>query len=570
MKHFGTSFVIGLFTFGVEGFKRKPTTDPLGNVTEILETPECAGGGSTLVLENQTVTTEETFTSCADLQAGGGFAVDSPGNVTFQAQGEVVLTNGFSVGSGASFAAGSGTLPTFSDRTYTYQPPQYFLTSADGPWGSLDWSYDKIGDRLSESRDGGASADGYQYTTNASAGDTPILDLVNLAVGGTRDYAWDAAGNLDQVATGTGGNSVDFTFDDASRLAGADRTSSGGDVADFLYDGRGFLRSAVEMAGDPLAEAASVEPLYDSGGLLHALRRRPSPTDPVDTTYVFYLAGRPVAQLEIDGTGAESWQYLTTDHLGTPLVATDQSGAITWEGGFQPFGTDYQAGMTGVGASENGVDLRLPGQWVSDVWDDATSGAGVYYSPWRWLEPATGRFTRREQILDPELMDLAYAYAGLNPLTNFDPLGRVTLGSGVECDNFDQIVQHLKELKNNCSCIKFFGEKLRANLPAILDQPLPYLYVKPDPTIYTVVAHPGKFDCRSQPNRIYIGVKLCRKPWFFKQRRILRATQIALHELAHWADCNFNHGNYPGEEGYAAERASFGHTVGNPPSPQPQ
>ena len=182
---------------------------------------------------------------------------------------------------------------------------------------------------------------------------------------GTRNYAWDNAGNLDSVTPG--GNFVDFTFDDANRLAEANRSTAGGDVADFLYDGRGFLRSAIEMAGDPPAEAASVEPLYDSAGLLHALRKRPSPTDPVATTYVFYLAGRPVAQLEIDSSDNESWTYLTTDHLGTPLVATDQGGTVTWEGGFQPFGTDYQAGMTGVGASENGIDLRLPGQWVSDV-----------------------------------------------------------------------------------------------------------------------------------------------------------------------------------------------------------
>jgi RHS repeat-associated protein len=426
---------------GVPGHTWSYTTDPVGNVTEILETPECAAGGSTLVLESQTVMTEETFSSCADLQAGNDFAVESPGDVTFQAQGEVVLTNGFSVGSGASFAAGSGTLPTFSDRTYTYQPPQYFLTSASldrtaGSWGTLDWTYDKIGNRLSESRDGGATADGYQYTANTDGGDTPLLDHVDLAVMGTRNYAWDAAGNLDSVATGTGGNSVDFTFDDASRLAAADRTSVGGGAAAFLYDGRGFLRSATQTAGG----TASVTPLYDSAGLLHALRRQPSSTDPVDTTYVFYLAGRPVAQLAIDSTGAEAWTYLTTDHLGTPLVATDQSGAITWQGGFQPFGTDYQANGP-AGASENGIPLRLPGQWVSDVWADATSGAGIHQNVWRWLEPQTGRYTSREPVgIDYQwallaqrsagavvLPELAfthpYEYVDSNPLAYVDPEG---------------------------------------------------------------------------------------------------------------------------------------------------
>ncbi len=229
-----------------------------------------------------------------------------------------------------------------------------------------------------------------RYTTNAASGDTPVLDLVNLAVSGTRDYTWDAAGNLDSVAPG--GNLVDFTFDDASRLSAADHPASGASAA-FLYDGRGFLRSATQTAGG----TASVTPLYDSGGLLHALRHQPSPTDPVDTTYLFYLAGSPVAQLAIDGTGTETFTYLRTDHLGTPLVATDQTGAITWEGGFQPFGTDYQAG-TMAGASENGIDLRLPGQWENPTWADATSGAGVYYNVWRWYAPDDGRYTRPDPL----------------------------------------------------------------------------------------------------------------------------------------------------------------------------
>jgi RHS repeat-associated protein len=303
------------------------------------------------------------------------------------------------------------------------------LTSATldrtaGSWGTLDWTYDKIGNRLSEDRSDGLGPDTYQYTANTDGGNKPILDHIDLAVMGTRNYAWDNTGNLDQVATGTGGNSVDFTFDDASRLAAADRTSSGGGAASFLYDGRGFLRSATQTAGG----TASVTPLYDSAGLLHALRRQPAPTDPVDTTYVFYLAGRPVAQLLIDGTGAETWTYLTTDHLGTPLVATDQTGAITWEGGFRPFGGDYQV-ATATGASENGIDLRLPGQWVDSVWRDATSGADLIQNAWRWYAPTIGRYSR------PDPLGLAgginlYGYVGQNPVVKMDPLGLSTLGIG--------------------------------------------------------------------------------------------------------------------------------------------
>ena len=33
-----------------------------------------------------------------------------------------------------------------------------------------------------------------------------------------------------------------------------------------------------------------------------------------------------MGQVAIDGVGDETWTYLTTDHLGTPLLATDDAG----------------------------------------------------------------------------------------------------------------------------------------------------------------------------------------------------------------------------------------------------
>ncbi len=69
-----------------------------------------------------------------------------------------------------------------------------------------------------------------------------------------------------------------------------------------------------------------------------------------------------MAQVAIDDT-TETWTYLTTDHLGTPLIATDDGGALVWQGGFEPFGTDYQAGSgvsVGNGASFAAGSGTLP------------------------------------------------------------------------------------------------------------------------------------------------------------------------------------------------------------------
>ncbi len=111
------------------------------------------------------------------------------------------------------------------------------------------------------------------------------------------------------------------------------------------------------------------------------------------------------------------------------------------KGGFEPFGTDYQAG-TGNGASENGIPLRLPGQWVDDTWADATSGAGIYQSTWRWLEPQTGRYSRPDPLGLPgshrgpnelvrEGRDInLYSYALQNPIRLTDPAGLAVTTSG--------------------------------------------------------------------------------------------------------------------------------------------
>jgi RHS repeat-associated protein len=84
------------------------------------------------------------------------------------------------------------------------------------------------------------------------------------------------------------------------------------------------------------------------------------------------------------------------------------------------------------GASQNGIYLRLPGQWDDGTWDDASSGADVYYNVHRFLAPGIGRYTRPDPLgleayhrfkFDGLPPDLLYVYADSNPLVAFDLLG---------------------------------------------------------------------------------------------------------------------------------------------------
>ncbi|MCB1057927.1 MAG: hypothetical protein KDD11_20695 [Acidobacteria bacterium] len=333
-----------------------------------------------------------------------------------------------------------------NDKTYAYQDYQYFLKDGMGPWGHLIWTYDKIGNRLTEARDG--VMDTYAYAPNAGTGHTALLESETPQLGGARSYTCGPAGLLEHVENP--GNPVTFTSDDAGRLTRLERPA--GDArSDFLCGGRSFLRWAEESSysnlfsdgfetGDgrcwTLSEGSDInagtarcplgdqiEVVYSSEGVLHTVTRHPLAAHE-STRFYLYLAGCSVAQLDIDAAGIATPTWLTTDHLGTPVVATDAAGISLWQGGFEPFGADYS------GASLAGVDLRFPGQWVDGL--RAGAGAGISSNGYRWFGSFEGRFSRPDPIglnscqrfkfggLPPNRL---YVYADNDPLGRFDSRG---------------------------------------------------------------------------------------------------------------------------------------------------
>jgi len=205
-------------------------------------------------------------------------------------------------------------LHPLGSRSFAYQDHQYFLTRADGPWGSLDWTYDRIANRMTETRNG--EQETYQYISNG-AGNRPLLDFVVQApsIGGIRDYSYGPAGHLEQVAPGA--NSVSLAYDDAGRLRQMSRI--GGETAQAVYDGRGYL---AQVGSE---ERFLTDGIYDSQGVVHRIGFEQCPNcNPQPSffpEYVLYFAGRPIA------LAGFSIKYLTTDHLGTPILATAATGA---------------------------------------------------------------------------------------------------------------------------------------------------------------------------------------------------------------------------------------------------
>jgi RHS repeat-associated protein len=148
---------------------------------------------------------------------------------------------------------------------------------------------------------------------------------------------------------------------------------------------------------------------------------------------VVYFAGRPLAVLErvteteMDGSQSvnENLTWVTTDHLGTPALVTDEAGAVSWSGGFEPFGKDYS------NAQGAGVFLRFPGQWDDASWSDASAEPG-YYNLFRWYGSQVGSYAREDPVSRSLRKGQLYRYALSNPLRYTDPMGLFTVDSS--CD----------------------------------------------------------------------------------------------------------------------------------------
>src|SRR5215210_5577245 len=301
-----------------------------------------------------------------------------------------------------------------NNRTYAYQDVHYFLTQGNGPWGPRSWTYDKIGNRLTETR--GAVTDTYAYPTNGTGGRNPKLQSVAPPTGESRKYGYDAAGNNTFIYDRD--NRLDLIYDSASRLSVL-RSVAEDARTRLLYDGRGFLRQA--SAGVDECRPGVTVPTYDSQGLLHRrshLSLFAPAAPPSETDTIFYFAGRPVATLRL-APSSSTLTYLTTDHLGTPILATAETGALSWQGGFEPFGENWN------GASAAGVFSRFPGQWVDQIWESARLESGLYYNVWRWYGWGVGRYGQVDPAWNPRYLNEVnpYAYALKNPVRFTDPLG---------------------------------------------------------------------------------------------------------------------------------------------------
>lgn len=263
------------------------------------------------------------------------------------------------------------------DQNFTYNQ-KYELTTAAGPYGTLDFTYDPVGNRTRVS-------DPAVHTYTYLAGTNKIDDIAGPA---PVNYGYNPNGNI--ITKGT----VSYEYTSHNRLKTV--KDNGTLLAGYRYNSRG------QRTGKTVNTLTTVYH-YDISGRLIA----ESETDGTITKEYVYLENQPLAL--IDPTGPEAFYFYHTDHLNIPKTLTDMSGQIVWQAGHDPFG---RADITTHTIENN---LRFPGQYY-----DAETG--LHYNYHRYYDPDTGRYLTPDPIgLEGGINPFVYSLN--NPSNLVDPYG---------------------------------------------------------------------------------------------------------------------------------------------------
>jgi RHS repeat-associated protein len=291
---------------------------------------------------------------------------------------------------------GTDSMTLGNGATYSYDPRQ-MLSTADGPWGALGFTYDPAGNRAARSLTppgGGASTDTYTYEPTSNG-----LDVIDNPATGSRGYSHDGAGNtVAATRTLAGAGNWSYVYNDAGRLASV--SLNGGLQAEYLYNALGQQVSRTAWPGALEAVTLSV---HDLGGNRLAEHDQ---TGAVIREYI-WLDGRPLAVVE----GGQLY-HLHWDHILRPVLATDATGAVVWAARYLPFGGIDQVYVDTLALAQN---LRFPGQWFQ-------AETGLHQNWMRDYDPTTGRYLQADPL---GLVDgpSVYGYARQSPVRIWDVMG---------------------------------------------------------------------------------------------------------------------------------------------------
>jgi RHS repeat-associated protein len=141
------------------------------------------------------------------------------------------------------------------------------------------------------------------------------------------------------------------------------------------------------------------------------------------TVFVYNASGRLVAEYSTDLAETQQVSYLTTDHLGSPRVITDQNGTVTSRKDFSAFGEE-----TITPQRTQGLDYVPPNIRQDYTGYQKDDESGLEFAQARYYNPMHGRFTSVDPltasatIRNPQTFN-RYSYVENSPISFKDPTG---------------------------------------------------------------------------------------------------------------------------------------------------
>jgi len=253
------------------------------------------------------------------------------------------------------------------------------LVSAEGDYELQSYSYDPLGNRLSQND--------HVYTYNN------MNELLSISDGTT--FAYDEVGNTLTRTDGT--NTWSYAYDKRNQLVQVEENQEV--TAWYTYDGDGRRTKKTEWI-ESLQEYQTIIYVYSG---LNVIYEKNVNIDQ-EATYVHGPTGT-IAE-EVSGL----INYFHTDHLGSTRLITDESGNVITDVTYNPFGEAVVIG-------EEEPYLHAGKE------KDST---GLYYYGTRYYDPERGRFITRDILTGkkdaPQTMN-RYVYCLNNPLKYTDPAG---------------------------------------------------------------------------------------------------------------------------------------------------
>jgi RHS repeat-associated protein len=282
--------------------------------------------------------------------------------------------------------------------TKYYYDPDYQLTRADYPnvapfSGEIDqWSYDLIGNRLSNTVNGVTANYTYQKIG------TNLNNWQRLLSDGVNSYTFDANGST-ITRNGPSGNYT-FGWDYENRMNGI----GGAETDSYSYDYQG-RRSSKTVSG------TTTSYLYDGLNLVGE----------AGASAANYLFG-PSTDWPLAMSRQGPIYYYSSDWLGSVALVADAAGGTQ---------NTYTTDAWGVLRAQTG-SLTNPFGYVGREFGEA----GFWFLRHRWLAPASGRFLSEDPASPSEWGQ--YLYAAADPVLFIDPLGLFKVEPSCHCPGTPQ------------------------------------------------------------------------------------------------------------------------------------